>query len=154
MNLDTLLKRTLQLGFWGFSTLYHMALNMLAGLLLLLFPAEVGRVMLDGQVDGSAGIVVARVFGFQLVSVGLLFGLFGSVTDRKARRRLNYFAILSYMGGIILSCLHLYLRFHLLHKEVVFVGLMVSAIGLSLTFVCLYFLSSDGAAPSLSKKKK
>lgn len=153
MNLVTLLDRTLRLGYWGSSTLFHMAIGMLAGLLLLLFPEEISQFILeDGVVGTSAGearvlmtpvvaYTVARVVGFHLVAVGLLFGLFGSVADRKARMRLNYFAMLVYVGGITSGGLQLYLRTGLLRRDVLVTSILVDTVGLGLTLVCLYYLT-------------
>lgn len=164
MNLVTLLDRTLRLGYWGGSTLFHMAICMLAGFLLLLFPEEISRLLLEEGIVGAivsssssstssevgtcvvlmtpvVAFTVARLVGFHLSLVGLLFGLFGSVSDRKARMRLNYFALLWYTGGIVFLSLQLYLRTGLLRRDVLVSGLLIDALGLSLGFVCLYYLT-------------
>jgi len=173
MNLVTLLERTLRLGYWGGSTLFHMAVAMLAGLLLLLFPEEISRFILEQGVVGAissataatntseeavpaalmAPVVadtLARAVGFQLTLVGLLFGMFGNVSDWKARQRLNLFTLIGYSGGIAFAGLQLYLRTGLLRHDVLMASIIVCTIGLSLSLLCLYFLTNgpDAAAPN------
>jgi hypothetical protein len=168
MNLVTLLNRTLRLGFWGGSTLYHMAACLLVGLLLLLFPEEVLHYVIETGVVGVPAIegsssammsplvanAVARLMGFQLAVVGLLFGMFGSVADHKARTRLNYFAMASYVGGITFHALHLYLRTGILRREVLVAGILSNTFGLCLVFVCLYFLAFDHFSTTHAASKK
>jgi len=168
MNLVTLLNRTLRLGFWGGSTLYHMAACLLVGLLLLLFPEEVLHYVIEAGVVGVPAIegsssammsplvanAVARLMGFQLAVVGLLFGMFGSVADHKARTRLNYFAMASYVGGITFHALHLYLRTGILRREVLVAGILSNTFGLCLVLVCLYFLAFDHFSTTHAPAKK
>jgi hypothetical protein len=146
-----------------------MAGFLLVGLLFLLFPEEVLHYVLEPGVVGSLGgegsaaaatammtplvaNAATRYLGFQLAVVGLLFGMFGSVADHKARTRLNYFAMASYVGGITFNALHLYLRTGIVRREVIVSGILANLFGLSLVLLCLYFLAFNPSAASATKK--
>jgi len=163
MNLVTLLDNMLRLGCWGVSTLYHMAVRLLVGLLLAFFPDELVRWAI---VEGVVGSVVteeiawmgARVMGFHMVAEGILFGLFGSVADPKARARLALYAVFLDTGGVIFHVGHLYLAWGLLTYTASFAALGAHCMGLLLWGTCLWHLatprSKRGTAGSTSTRPK
>jgi hypothetical protein len=155
MNLLTLLNRTLALGSWGIMTLYHMAFRLLPGLLFLFFPDQAARQFLVPEAIGTSIPLpliphVSRSIGILLISIGLLFGFFGSVVDLKARKRLTYFAVLSSFCGLLFCSVEIYLKSGLIRTEILVAGILAHTIGLTLCGICLFFFYN----PSNGKTKK
>ncbi len=150
MNVLTLLNNTARLGSWGIMTLYHMAIRILLGLLFFFFPDEVARrIMVEGVIGSelishAAVIQIGRVFGIYFLSVGLLFGLFGSVADEKARLRLNYFTMFASLSSLCVHAVHIYMKYGLLTNQVLVIGIFLNLFGFILCSIWLFFHTNTG----------
>jgi len=153
MNLRTLFKRTLSLGFWGILTMFHMSWRVFLGLLLFVFPHQVvAQLLTPSTLETSSDLIlyIARGFGLHLIAVGLLFGFFGSVTDVKARRRITFFVVLTSLFSILWNCLSIYTKAPFFTRESELLGILVNGMGLLLCVVSLV-LSKD---PLFEGKRK
>ncbi|HLD78656.1 MAG TPA: hypothetical protein VJB16_06530, partial [archaeon] len=107
MNFKQLANNTAGLGFWGVLTLYEMAFRMVLGMMIL-FEADYfdslvvlpvlgagGAAATVGGIGGSpASAPLSRMAALQMIVVGVLFGMMGSVSDPKTRQRLSAFTMM------------------------------------------------------------
>ncbi|KAL6069525.1 hypothetical protein QOT17_007548 [Balamuthia mandrillaris] len=162
MNFKKLMNNMSNMGFWGVLTLYHMAYSMLFGLFLFFFPRQVASHFLKASVyeDVMSATVdvlphITRMLGVHLVAVGLLFRVFGSVTDPKARNRVAIFALCYSSLPFLLDCYNLYISTSIFAKGGLLFTIFCQLVGMVLccTFFVLQNNHPDRTATDSRKKR-